>query len=436
LAGRNVQCVDNMSLPLRQGRFPAFWVTVQRPQNGSEWKNPNPKDRLMLANIDVAMVAMHGKRAVNIGIDMGSGLWVATAVEYDTGKKRCHRFTGEGYDQDCYRMVGEYTQRGYDVHVLYEAGRNGFTPARTLSCDCGAEVTVVPVNKLELVTCGKRVKTDRIDSQLLASLDPRCMKVPRVWVPSVEEECRRCALREKKRIERDIARCNNRILSILERWPGRKGRVHLPAATWTERIGELRATGLVPKLELLRIEAMVREEATLEANLGEWNGQLVRLEEKEREEAHAEGAQSTVDVLRQYRGVGDEIARAIAWYIGDLHRFPNGRKFASYLGLTPTPFSSSSKTREQGISKQGNPELRRLAIQLAWLWRQWQPGSALARKWEPRLKPGRRKGERTRSRKTAVVALARQLMVSLWRLAARGEPIEGAVVNCPLPALP
>jgi len=72
----------------------------------------------MLANIDVAMVAMQGKRAVNIGIDMGSGLWVATAVEYDTGRKRCHRFTGEDYDLDCYRMVVKYTERGYDAHVL------------------------------------------------------------------------------------------------------------------------------------------------------------------------------------------------------------------------------------------------------------------------------------------------------------------------------
>lgn len=390
----------------------------------------------MLVQSSVAKTVMQGRKAVSVGVDMGSQLWVVTVVEYDSGRERCLRFSGDTYDQECYEVVKKYVDRGYDVHVVYEAGRSGFTPARVFESYCGATVTIIPVNKLKLVTSGKRAKTDRLDSRFLAGLDSRCMQdIPAVWVPSVEEECRRGALREKKRMERDIGRNNNRILAILERWPGRKSKTHLPAGKWMDRVSELRKLGIVPEIELLRIEAVVRELVTLEANLENWVAQLAQLEEAERRTAQAKGEQTVVDILRQYKGVGEEISRAVAWYVGDLRRFRNARKFASYLGLTPTPFSSCSSRREQGISKQGDPELRRLAVQLAWLWRQWQPGATLTKKWEPRLAPGRKKGERPRSRKTAAVALARQLMVALWRQVVHGIPIEGAEINCPLPQL-
>ncbi len=117
------------------------------------------------------------------------------------------------------------------------------------------------------------------------------------------------------------------------------------------------------------------------------------------------------------------IGRSFAWEVGNFKRFRNGKCFSSYIGLTPTPNSSGKQQREQGISKKGNTELRRLAIQLAWLWKRWQPNSRLSLKWKEQLQ---KKG---RQRRTAIVAMGRQLMIALYRDVVHAEKIEGAIIN-------
>jgi transposase len=150
---------------------------------------------------------------------------------------------------------------------------------------------------------------------------------------------------------------------------------------------------------------------------------MVETEKAERKAAEEKKEEYIIDSLRKYTGIGDVISRSFAWEICDFKRFKNGKHFGSYLGLTPTPFSSGKMFIEQGISKQGNQELRRLAIQLAWLWHHWQPDSKITKKWAEQLK---RKG---RQRKTAIVAMARQLMVAIYRHIVHGEEIEGAKKN-------
>jgi len=127
-------------------------------------------------------------------------------------------------------------------------------------------------------------------------------------------------------------------------------------------------------------------------------------------------------MLLNIRGIGAEFA-AILWSEGLFRHFNNRRQIAAYAGLAPSPWQSGSVDREQGVSKAGNPRLRTTLIQLAWLWLRHQPKSALARWFEERVK------ESGRLRKTTIVALARKLLIALWKYVTLGVIIEGAVMK-------
>ena len=123
------------------------------------------------------------------------------------------------------------------------------------------------------------------------------------------------------------------------------------------------------------------------------------------------------------KGIGPELA-AILWSEGLFRHFANRRQVAAYAGLAPTPWQSGSVDREQGVSKAGNPRLRTTLIQLAWLWLRNQPESALAQWYQQRV---RLNGGRLK--KSMVVALARKLLVALWKYVTAGVVIEGAVMK-------
>ena len=364
----------------------------------------------------------------NVGIDMGKNKWVMDVLDTANGKHRRQLFTGPSHLDDALKKVAELVATGRDVDVICEAGRNGFTPTRLMT-EAGARVTVVPVNKLEVVNTGKKVKSDRIDARGLSERDARAKGFPSVWVPSVQQECRRRALREEQRLSKDIKRNNNRILGILERWPMASHSRHLPAAAWRKRIGQWREQKLIgkalPETELACICNLVAELQVQENNLAQWQKRIAAQLQQERETAAKAGKVHPVDMLMEYRGIGEQIARGLVWYVGEIERFGNGKKFASYVGLVPVPYESGQISRCQGISKSGNPDLRRRMIELAWLWVRYQPDSSITRKWTPALA---RKG---RSRKTAIVAVARHLAVALYRLLKHGQALEGAVKNRP-----
>jgi transposase len=136
-------------------------------------------------------------------------------------------------------------------------------------------------------------------------------------------------------------------------------------------------------------------------------------------------ATSPAAMLLDFNGIGPEFA-AILWSEGLFRHFDNRRQVASYAGLAPTPWQSGSIDREQGVSKSGNPRLRTTLIQLAWLWLRHQPKSALALWFEERVK---RNGGRLK--KSTIVALARKLLVALWKYLTAGVVIEGAVMKTP-----
>jgi len=128
-------------------------------------------------------------------------------------------------------------------------------------------------------------------------------------------------------------------------------------------------------------------------------------------------------VLLRLKGIGPEFASVLCLEL--LFRsFSNRREVAAYGGLTPSPFKSGGIDREQGISKSGNPRLRKMMIQLAWLWIRYQPGSAISRWFAGFV--GTRCG---RIRRIAIVAVARKLLIALWRFATQGIVPEGAALK-------
>jgi transposase len=380
----------------------------------------------MLSNLSFTMDRDQQDCRLNVGIDMGKDKWAVDILDTANGKHKGRMYTGTSHFSDVCSKVRELVGTGREVDVIYEAGRNGFTPARMLS-RIGANNTTLPDNKLEVVNTGKKPNSDRLDARGLAEKDTRATGFPSVWVPSVDQECDRRMLREIERLQKDIKRNNNRILSIMERWPLPSESSHRGAGQWRAKLEGWRASELVreffPEVEMACIENLVVELEALEKNLDGWRERLDARLARQREEAAGRGEHHPIDVLMQYKGVGEGIAMGLTWYVGDFHRFSNGKKFSSYLGFAPVPWESGKMRRNQGISKAGNPELRRLMIQLAWLWLRYQPDSRIAGKWEARL------AGRGRSRKTAIVAVARQLSVALFRLAKHGEDIEGAVKN-------
>lgn len=128
-------------------------------------------------------------------------------------------------------------------------------------------------------------------------------------------------------------------------------------------------------------------------------------------------------MLLALKGIGDEAA-AVLWTEGLSRHFDNRRQVAAYAGLAPTPWQSGQINREQGVSKAGNPRLRTALIQIAWLWIRHQPGSALTRWFKDRvLQSG------GRLKKPTIVALARKLIVALWKYVSSGVVIEGAIMQ-------
>jgi transposase len=136
-----------------------------------------------------------------------------------------------------------------------------------------------------------------------------------------------------------------------------------------------------------------------------------------------EVADNPAALLLQLKGIGPETA-TLLWLEGLFRTFANRRQLAAYAGLAPTPWLSGRIQREQGISKSGNPRLRTTMIELAWLWLRHQPDSKLSRWFCERVR-----AEGGRNRRTSIVALARKLLVALWRFLAHGQVPEGAVLK-------
>lgn len=309
------------------------------------------------------------------------------------------------------------------IIVIQEAGLDGFWIHRLLVQN-GITSHVVDPASIAVNRRHRRAKTDKIDGVKLLRTLMAWMRGERqvctmVQPPSPEDEDRRRLARERARLLRERIQHTNRIKGLLSGQgipdydPLHRDRRRCLAALTT---GDGR-----PLPERLKAE-IGRELDRLEMVVSQ-----LTVVERERDALVARTAEADAcaapAALARLRGIGPELA-ALLWLEALFRRFDNRRQIAAYAGLTPSPWQSGGIDREQGIAKSGNPRLRRAMIELAWFWVRHQPGSALSRWFVERV--GTARG---RVRRIAIVALARKLLVALWRYVTQGVVPQGAVLK-------
>jgi transposase len=369
--------------------------------------------------------------AIFVSLELSRSIWLITSVSPGGGEKMSKRSVPAGDTAALLTRFSELdkkafaqTGKSFPIIVIQEAGLDGFWIHRVLQRE-GIESYVVDAASIATSRRRRRAKTDRIDGEALVRAllaykrgEPRVCAMVRAPTPEDEDSRRVC--RERKTLTVERIQHINRIKGLLFS-QGVSGYEPLRRDR-RQRLDELK-TGdgrpLPPHLkaqisrELDRLELLIEQIKAVEAERDVLFVPTTKTE-------HAPAPRT---MLIDLRGIGPEFA-AVLWSEG-LHRsFANRKQVASYAGLAPTPWQSGSVVHEQGISKAGNPRLRTTMIQLAWLWLRHQPDSALARWFHARVK---RNGGRLR--KTTIVALARKLLVALWKYATAGVVIEGAIVK-------
>jgi transposase len=299
------------------------------------------------------------------------------------------------------------------VESCYEAGREGFWLHRWLTTQ-GIENRVVDASSIEVPRRRRRVKTDRVDlSGLLRLLERQLRGEAKVWsvvrVPSAAAEDARQLERELEAVIADRTRVRNRIRGLL----ATQGIAVAIDRALASRVTRLR-TGLDEPLPPGLGARLTRELAAL-ASLD------TRLREVRRLQRAAVRPDTACAQLQRLRGIGVTGASRLSREVFDWRRFTSGRQVGGLMGMTPTPYDSGESRREQGISKAGNRRVRALAVELAVGWRRFQPDSALTQWYERRFGHGG-----ARHRRVGIVALARKLLIALWRYVETGTRPEGA----------
>ena len=305
------------------------------------------------------------------------------------------------------------------VRTCYEAGRDGFWVHRALIAR-GIDNVVVDSSSIEVDRRRKRVKSDPVDAAKLLSLLCRYHAgEEKVWrvvrVPAVADEDRRQLHRGLKDLQRQQTECSNRIQGLLASY-GLTAEVN---ARFRATLADLRDWAGDPVPGGLR-QRLLQEFAVWEAVHAQ-----VREAANEQERQLRDGSEPHLDQVRRLMGlkaVGVRTAWVLVTELFAWRGIRNGKELGALVGLTPVPYQSGQGDREQGISKAGNKHVRALIVEAAWLWLRWQPGSALSQWYARRFGAGGR-----RARKVGIVALARKLLVALWRYADRGEVPAGAV---------
>lgn len=368
--------------------------------------------------------------AIFVSLELSRSTWLVTSLSPGKGEKMSKHSVTAGDTAELMKLFANLKRKAairtgqtYPIITIQEAGLDGFWLYRVLQQE-GIESHVVDPASIATPRRRRRAKTDRLDGEtLLRTLLAYKRGEPRVCAmvvaPSPDEEDRRRLCRERRTLIAERIEHVNRIKGLLfaqgisNYAPVRRDR---RARLETLRTGDGRL--LPPHLkaqvnrELDRLELLLDQIKAVEA---EQDALLAAA----RQRAGKEAAPDPVTMLLALKAMGPNFA-AVLWSEAFYRQFTNRRQLAAYAGLAPTPWRSGSIEREQGVSKAGNPRLRTTMIQLAWLWLRHQEQSALAR-WF--------KAHSHRGRKTAIVALARKLLVALWKYVTQGVVIEGAVMK-------
>lgn len=367
--------------------------------------------------------------AIFFSMELSRSTWLITSLSPGDGEKMSKRTLPAGDLAGLLSLLKRLSEKArartsesYPFVSIQEAGLDGFWIHRALEQE-GIDSNIVDPASVATSRRRRRAKTDRLDGEtLLRTLlaykrgDPRICAM--VKPPSPEEEDRRRNSRERRVLIGERVRLINRIKGLLF-CHGIRDFQPLKADRRARFDALITAAGelLPPHLRaeigrmLDRIELILQHvkanEATRDAMIAT----------PPSVEASAGGAAN----LMMFRGVGPDFAE-ILWSEGLYRRFDNRRQLAAYAGLAPTPWQSGNVSREQGVSQAGNPRLRTIMVQLSWFWLLHQPDSALTRWFRERTKAGGRS-------KPTIVAMARKLLIALWKFVHDGVVIEGAVMK-------
>jgi transposase len=304
------------------------------------------------------------------------------------------------------------------VVSCYEAGRDGFWIHRALT-QLGIANRVVDSASIEVNRRARRAKTDRIDAlKLVRMLIRACAGDRDVWrevrVPTPGDEAARYVSRERTALTKEQTRLINQMRSWLATW-GARLPVRRGGAWWTT----VRDWASAPLPD-----AVQQRIARAEARLAVVEAQIAELDAHQAAATAAARPESALHRLVQLKGVATTSASVLIDEGLIWRAFRNRREIGGLLGFAPTPYESGDSAHEQGISRAGNERLQAISIQLAWNWVRWQPMSALTQWYRQRFAGGGK-----RARRIGIVAVARKLVIALWRYATTGVVPPGAILK-------
>ena len=381
-----------------------------------------------LNDLSRSLVALEQDATLIVVIEMGQSSWLVAGVVPGIKRQPLKKLAADpdGLLQLLHRWRNEAVQAGCTIKriaVAYEAGRDGFWLARWLRAR-EIEAYVIHASSVPVPREHRRAKTDRLDTELLKRAflgwlrgEPKHCSM--AAIPTLEDEDARRPSRERESLIKECTRIVNRVKANLARLGIRGFRPSLAQASRqleTLRTPEGAAVPTNTSAELRRdmtrlcfVKQQIKEIETTRAK---------RLERPARE-----GRNAMVHLLARVVGVGVETADMLVQEVFS-RNLRDRKAVARYAGLTGAPDESGQKRRERGLAKAGNARVRRGMIRLAWGHLLHQKDGALA-EWYRKRTADARGG----TRKTMIVALARKLLIALWRLATTGEAPAGLLLR-------
>jgi transposase len=369
------------------------------------------------------------ENTVYVSIELSVSSWLVAARLPGIEKSRLHRLDGGDTAALLKTIADLRTQasvklgKAAEVACCFEAGRDGFWLHRLLTAH-GISAYMLEPTSILVNRRARRAKTDRLDAEGM-------LRVLTIWlsgdrqvcsmlrVPTPDEEDAKRPHREREQLVHDRQRIENRIEALLFT-QGIRGRPSL--RSWERDVAALRTGDGRALPPLLRAELdRLRRRLVLVL-------ELIRELEDNRAQALEEAKAADemvgkITALQRIRGIGENFAAVLAREVF-YRSFNNRRQLASYVGITPMPYQSGGMDRDRSISRAGNSRARTTMIQLAWLWLRYQPDSALASWFRERV--GTLQG---RTRRIAIVAMARKLLIALWRYVETGVVPDGIALR-------
>jgi transposase len=360
-----------------------------------------------------------------LGIELARKKWVIGLSDGDDTKVKEIQARNWKQFAKTIEWASNYFQLepSFDIYSCYEAGQDGFDPHRTLG-EKGVQNLVVDPGSIETDSKNKSAKTDRLDAQTLVRKLIHYLCGDRevfsaVRVPDPEDEDKRELAREVELLKKEKNQHRNRIRSLLFK----HGIIREPSRQLINQLEEIE-TGCGNKLGEHLINRLRREWERLQF-VREQLKETVTERDKLVKHQHEEDEKiAMVHQLMTLKGIGIETAFLFVTEAFGWREFRSREEIGGYWGLAPTPYNTGDSRREQGMSKDGPPNLRKMAVEAAWNWLRHQPGSELSEWFRDRWD-----GESKRMKKNFIVGLARKLMIRLWKFLENDVPPNGSKVG-------